>query len=78
MRTSYIYYFNKQEVTRKKLLEKLKQDCQKVVCTDYVGDIGIDLMGFDEERYKQNIRDIDKGTRVFFMKSKNCYYRKAR
>lgn len=78
MRTSYIYYFNHQEVSRKELLEKLKQDCQKVVSTDYVGSIGIDLMDLDEKAYKENIREIDKGTRIYFMRSKNSYYRKVR
>jgi hypothetical protein len=78
MRTSYVYYFNNQKVSRKELLAKLKQDCQRVIHTDYAGDIGIDLMELDEVSYKENIKSIDKGVRVYFMKSKNCYYRKVR
>lgn len=78
MRISYTYYFNKQEISRKELLEKLKQDCQKVISTEYAGSIGIDLMGLDKSRYNQCIRDIEKGTHVVFMKSGNRYYRKVR
>jgi hypothetical protein len=78
MRTSYTYYFNKQEISRKELLEKLKQDCQKVISIEYAGSIGIDLMDLDKPRYNQCIRDIEKGTHVVFMKSGNRYYRKVR
>ena len=78
MRTSYIYYFNHQKVSRKEMLKKLKHDCQKVVSTDYIGSIGIDLMSLDEKAYKKNIREIDNGTRIYFMRSKNSYCRKAR
>jgi hypothetical protein len=78
MRTSYIYYFNKEPISRKELLKKLEEDCQHVIHTDYAGNIGIDLMGLDKPRYNQCIRDIEKGTSVVFMKSGNRYCRKVR
>lgn len=78
MRKSYTYYFNKEPISRKELLEKLKQDCQKPIHTDYVGNIGISLMDLDEKRYRENIRNIDNGTVVYFMGSKNKYERRAR
>ena len=78
MRNSYTYYFNKEPISRKELLKKLEQDCQRVVHTDYAGDIGIDLIGLDKSHYNQCIRDINKGTHVVFLKSGNRYYRKAR
>ena len=78
MRKSYIYYFNKEPITRKEFLWHLEQDCQKVISTEYAGSIGIDLMGLDKPRYNQCIRDIEKGTHVVFIKSGNRYYRKAR
>lgn len=78
MRKSYTYYFNKEPISRKELLKKLEQDCQKVISTEYAGSIGIDLMGLDKPRYNQCIRDIEKGTSVVFMKSGNRYYRKVR
>jgi hypothetical protein len=78
MRKSYIYYFNKEPITRKEFLWHLEQDCQCVISTDYAGDIGIDLMGLDKPRYNKCIRDIESGITVVFMKSGNRYYRKAR
>ena len=78
MRKSYIYYFNKEPISRKELLKKLEQDCQCVIHTDYAGSIGIDLMGLDKPHYNKCIRDIEKGTHVVFIKSGNRYYRKVR
>ena len=78
MRASYTYYFNEEPISRKELLKKLEQDCQCVVHTYYVGDVGIDLVGLDKPRYNQCVRDIEKGISVVFLKTGNRYYRKAR
>ena len=78
MRKSYIYYFNKEPITRKEFLWHLEQDCQSVIHTDYIGDIGVDVMGLDKPRYNECIRDIEKGISVVFLKTGNKYYRKER
>lgn len=78
MRKTYTYYFNKEPISRKELVKKLAQDCQRVIHTDYAGSIGIDLMGLDKSRYNECIRDIEAGRHIVFMQSGNKYYRKVR
>jgi hypothetical protein len=76
MRRKYVYYFNKEEVSKKEFVHKLQMDCQKVVSTDYSCGFGVDLMDFDKKKFNEQMRAIEDGSHVVFLSSRNTYYRK--
>lgn len=78
MRIKYVYYFNKEEVSKKEFVHKLQMDCQKVVSTDYSCGFGVDLMDFDKKKFNEQMRAIEDGSRVVFLSSRNTYYRKEK
>lgn len=73
MRKKYDYFVNDVKVPKKEFFATLRSKCQKVIHTEIVaGWCGVDLMGFDEERYKRSVRDISKGVIVMFPSEKTC------
>ena len=62
MRNKYDYFVNNEKVMKKDFVKELKSCCQKVIRTDVIaGWCGVSLMDFDEEKFRQNMRDIENG-----------------
>lgn len=76
MRKQYGYYINGIEMSRKEFMDKLKMDSQRVVRTDYCGDIGINLCEFDQKKFNHYMYEINKGV-IVFINNKN-YRRKEK
>lgn len=76
MKRKYVYYFNKEEVSKKEFTHKLQMDCQKVVSTDHSCGFGVDIMAFDKNKFNENMRAIEDGSHVVFLDSRNKYYRR--
>lgn len=70
----YNYFVNGKVMPRKEFMDKLKMDCQKVVRTDYCGDIGIGLCEYDEKKFNHYMYEINNGV-IVFINNKN-YRRK--
>lgn len=78
MKRKYVYYFNKEEISKKEFTHKLQMDCQKVVSTDYSCGFGVDFMEFDKKKFNENMRAIKDGSHVVFLGSRNKYYRREK
>jgi hypothetical protein len=76
MKRKYVYYFNKEEISKKEFVHKLQMDCQKVIGTEYHGYFGVDIMQLDKKKFNENMRAIEDGSHVVFLGSKNKYYRR--
>lgn len=76
MKRKYVYYFNKEEVSKKEFTHKLQMDCQKVVSTDCSCGFGVDLMEFDKNKFNESMRAVEDGSHVVFLGSRNKYYRR--
>ena len=74
MRKKYNYFVNGTKMSRKEFMDKLKMDCQKVVHTNWCGDIGIDLCDFDKKKFNHYMRSVKNY--VFIVIGHNCYRRK--
>ena len=66
MRKKYDYFMNGELLSRKEFVYQLEMCCQKVIRTDTVGCIGIDLCDLDKEKFNRNMRDINNGIIVMF------------
>ena len=78
MRKKYKYYVNNKECKNKKeFMRTLKGYCTKVVRTDWVNEyIGVDLVGFDEKQFRENMRSIENGVIVMMVSSGMVFRRK--
>lgn len=59
MRKKYNYFVNGELMPRKEFADKLKRHCNKVIRTDWCGDIGIDLCEFDEKKFNHYMRAVN-------------------
>lgn len=57
----YQYYVNENPVSRKEMMAALKNKCYKIISTEYIGDIGIDITETDEKKFNIFMRKIEKG-----------------
>lgn len=57
----YQYYVNGEPVTRKEMVIELKNKCYRIICTEYIGGIGIDITETDEKKFNSLMRKIEKG-----------------
>lgn len=57
----YQYYVNGKPVTRKEMVIELKNKCYRIICTEYIGGIGIDITETDEKKFNSLMRKIEKG-----------------
>ena len=77
MRNKYDYFINNEKVMKKDFVKELKSCCQKVIQTDVIaGWCGVSLMDFDEEKFRQNMRDIENGVVVMFLERNKTFKRK--
>ena len=77
MRNKYDYFINNEKVMKKDFVNELKSCCQKVIHTDVIaGWCGVSLMDFDEEKFRQNMRDIENGVVVMFLERNKTFKRK--
>lgn len=77
MRNKYDYLINNEKFTKKDFINELKKCCLKVIRTDVIaGWCGVDLMGFDEERFRKSMRDIENGVVVMFLGRDKTFKRK--
>lgn len=76
MRKKYNYFVNGKIMSRKEFMDELKMDSQRVVRTDYCGDIGINLCEFDQKKFNHYMYEINKGV-IVFINNKN-YRRKEK
>lgn len=76
MRKKYNYYVNHKKVERKEFIRQLEYCCQDIVDTDVVGCIGISMSEFNKKKFDKTLRDINKGTDVFFIDAGKCFQRK--
>jgi hypothetical protein len=78
MRNKYDYFINNEKVTRKDFIKELESCCQKVVDTDVIaGWCGVDLMGLDKKKFRETMRDIEKGVTVMFFGRNKTFKRKV-
>ena len=78
MRNKYDYFVNGEKMARKDFIKELKSCCQKVLWLDTTGGWCIlEFMDFDEKRFRQNMRDIEKGITVMFPKRNKTFNRKV-
>ena len=82
MRKKYAYLVDNIEIPKKNFLKELEKCCQRAVQTDVIaGWCGIDLVEFDEEMFKTELRNINGGIRVslpdaYGPKTYKLFYRK--
>lgn len=77
MRNKYNYFVNNEKVTRKDFVRELESCCQKVIATDVIaGWCGVDLMGLDDKKFRETMRDIEKGITVMFLERNKTFKRK--
>ena len=57
----YQYYVNGKPVTRKEMMVELKNKCYKIIRTEYIGDIGINITETDEKKFNSFMLKIEKG-----------------
>lgn len=77
MRRKFNYFVNGERLSRKEFIEELKMCCQKVVRTDVIaGWCGVSLCDLDKERFKKNMRDVEKGIIVMFPDRNKTFARK--
>ena len=57
----YQYYVNGKPVSRKEMMVELKNKCYRIIRTDYIGDIGINITETDEKKFNSFMRKIEKG-----------------
>lgn len=82
MRKKYAYFVNNVVMSRKDFLKELKNCCQRVVHTDIIaGWYGVDLVDFDEDMFKTELKNINNGIRVnltdkYSSKTYKLFYRK--
>ena len=82
MRKKYAYFMDNIEIPKKSFLKELEKCCEGAVQTDTIaGWCGIDLVEFDEEMFKTELRNINGGIRVslpdgYGAKTYKLFYRK--
>jgi hypothetical protein len=63
----YSYFIDDVQVPRKEFFARLRDRCQRVARTDVIaGWCGVDIMEFDEKKYKRCLRDINDNVEIFF------------
>lgn len=72
----YQYYVNGKPVTKKEMIERLKEYCYKVVDTMQVGLIGIDTVEFDEKKFNRSLRHICDPSYLFVAIDSTTFSRK--
>lgn len=72
----YQYYVNGKPVTKKEMIERLKECCYKVVDTMQVGLIGIDTVEFDEKKFNRSLRHICDPSYLFVAIDSTTFSRK--
>ena len=78
MRNKYDYFVNGEKMARKDFIKELKSCCQKVIRTDVIaGWCGVNLMDFDEKKFRESMRDIEKGVTVMFLGNNKTFKRKV-
>lgn len=68
------YFINNKEVSKKKFFLYLHQDCTKVISTSSIGGLGVELKDFDQKKYNQCKRSLQKGNICLFMASGRSYH----
>lgn len=61
MRKKYKYFVNQKEMSRKDFVHRLEEHSQRVVSTDMVGCIGVDMCEFDKKTFDKYMREINNG-----------------
>ena len=77
MRRKFRYLVDKTEMSKKDFENELKKYCNEVVRTDYMGCIGVDLLAFDEKKFKSCMREVEKGTVVLFLEYDKSFRREV-
>lgn len=72
----YQYYVNENPVTKKEMVERLKECCYKVTDTMQVGLIGIDTVEFDEKKFNRSLRHICDPSYLFVAIDSTTFSRK--
>lgn len=66
----YNYFVDDVQVPRKEFFSRLRDRCQRVAHTDVIaGWCGVDIMEFDEKKYKRCLRDLNDGVEIFILGS---------
>lgn len=65
MRKKYNYFVNGKMMSRKKFMDELKMDCQRIVETNCCGYIGIDVCEFDQKKFNHWMYEINRGVILF-------------
>ena len=76
MRKKYAYYVNNESLSRKDFMAELEKCCIKVISTDTVGLVGIDLCEFDQKAFNRKMRQIDNGSIVVEFSANKIFRRK--
>lgn len=67
----YNYFIDDIQVPRKDFFTKLKSQCRRVVDTQVIaGWCGVDVVEFDEKKYKRCLKDINDNVEIFFIDGK--------
>ena len=67
----YAYFVDNIQVNRNEFFEKLRSQCTKVVDTHVIaGWCGVDVLDFDEKKYKRCLKDINDNVEIFFFDGK--------
>lgn len=82
MRKKYAYFVDNVAIPKKYFLKELEKCCQGVIQTDVIaGWCGVELVEFDEEMFKTELKNINGGIRVslpnkYGSKTYKLFYRK--
>lgn len=76
MRRKYEYFVNGNKLCRKDFIHQLEMCCQKVIRTDMVGCIGIDLCDLDKKKFNSEMYAINQGIIVMFPEHNKTFRRK--
>lgn len=73
----YNYFVDNVQVPRKEFFAKLKSQCRRIVDTQVIaGWCGVDVVEFDEKKYKKCLRSINEGVDIMFFDGKYKVFRR--
>lgn len=76
MRRKFDYFVNGEKLSRKEFIIELEKCCQKVVRTDVIGCIGVDLCELDKKKFNSEMHAINQGIIVMFPDRNKTFARK--
>lgn len=73
----YNYFVDGTLVPKKDFFDKLKSQCRRIVDTQVIaGWCGVDVVEFDEKKYKRCLRSINEGVDIMFFDGKYKVFRR--